>query len=434
MKKRNAAGIKAAVMGMMMLNLTGCAQILGNGNSVPKEQMESFASTVGSLTDIDAPDGARIIGFGEAAHGNKEFQRMKLDIFKDMVETENVRCFALEADMAGCKIAEKYTLYDQGTSEEATRAVGFAIYRTDEIKALLEWIHDYNCDKEDSEKIRFRGFDSAFGESSVKCIKEFYTTYAPDKASDFCARLDTYFCGEYGECTDKTMYEDVKKLIADISEDLVSEKNVYVEKSGEEEYAMIEQITKGLDWYLDKSLTNTQSHDARDVYLFETVRWILGREEERGSKIFVSAHNGHVGKVNTIAVQKNNMGSLLKDEFGNGYYVIGSDYYESNCSFPGNNGREDHKLCSDDPLAYQVKFLANNECYLDFAKVDVKSEIGKMISENMTMGSLGEQYSAMMDVIPMYRAVTAVPNEMYDGMVFVYEATPIEVWPYAETN
>ena len=434
MKKRNTAGIKAAVVGMMMLNLTGCAQMLGNSNSVPKEQMESFASTVGSLADIDAPDEARIIGFGEATHGNKEFQRMKLDIFKDMVEDEGVRCFALEADMAGCKIAEKYTLYDQGTSEEATRAIGFAIYRTDEIKALLEWIHDYNQGKDDSEKIRFRGFDSAFGENSVKCIKEFYATYASVKAADFSAKLDTYFCGEYGECTDKSMYEDVKKLIADISKDLASEKNTYVEKAGEEEYAMIEQITKGLDWYLDKTLTNTLSKGARDEYLFETVKWVLNREEARDSKIFVSAHNGHMGKVNTIAGQKSNMGSLLKDEFGKEYYVIGSDYYESDCSFPGNNGRENHKLCSDDPLSYQVQFLSTNECYLDFAKVDAGSELGKMISENMTMGSLGEQYSAMMDMIPMYREVTAVPSEMYDSMIFVYDATPIEVWPYADID
>ena len=429
MKKRTAVKIAASLMGVMMLNLTGCAQMLGNGNSVPKEKMESFASTVGSLADIDAPDNARIIGFGEAAHGNKEFQRMKLDIFKDMVETENVRCFALEADMAGCKRAEKYTLYDQGTGEEATRAVGFSIYRTDEIKALLEWIHDYNQGKEMSEKIRFVGFDSAYSEDAVKCIKEFYDTYASEKAADYNAKLDTYFVGEYVECTDKSLYKDVKALVEEIVKDLQDHEKTYVEKIGQDEFDSICYIAKGLSWYLDKSLSGTNDRTARDTYMAETVKWLLEREEKRGYKMFVSAHNGHVAKINTIAGQKACMGSLLTEAFGDAYYVVGSDYYESDCSFPGNNGRVNHKLGSDDPLAYQVQFLDTNECYLDFDEVEKNSEIGKYVFNTMTMGSLGEEYSVMMEYLVNSREINAVPDQMYDGMVFVYEATPIDVWP-----
>ena len=425
------AGMKIAASVLMAALLTqgGCFKIVHYVASDPLAKIESFAENVGSIQDIDAPDGARIIGFGEAAHGNKEFQRMKLDVFKEMVEKEGVRCFALEADMAGCFKAENYTLRDQGSSEEATRAVGFSIYRTDEIKQLLEWIHDYNQGKEDSGKIRFMGFDNAYGEDSVLVIKEFYETNGLTKASDFAQRLDTYFCSEYGECTDSSKYSEVKALVEEIISDLKENESSLKQKCGEDTYEMMVKIADGLSFYLDRSLSKKMDSSGRDRRLAENVTWICDREEKRGSKLFISGHNGHLGKVNTIASQITNMGTLLAEEYGDAYYVIGSDYYESNCSFPGNNKREDHKLCSDDPLAFQVSFLGTNECYMDFAKVDRNSEVYKYVSENMTMGSLGEQYSIAMDLMSSMRAVNAIPAKMYDGMIFVYEATPIEVWP-----
>lgn len=49
-----------------------------------------------------------------------------------------------EADFAGCAKANEYILHGEGTAKEATEALGFRIYCTDEMQALIEWMHEYN--------------------------------------------------------------------------------------------------------------------------------------------------------------------------------------------------------------------------------------------------------------------------------------------------
>lgn len=45
--------------------------------------------------DIVIPEGKRIIALGEATHGNKEFQELKLNVFKKLVEENGVRAFVI---------------------------------------------------------------------------------------------------------------------------------------------------------------------------------------------------------------------------------------------------------------------------------------------------------------------------------------------------
>lgn len=45
----------------------------------------------------------------------------------------------------------------------------------------------------------------------------------------------------------------------------------------------------------------------------------------------------------------------------------------------------------------------------------------------MTMGSLGEGYSFLMELIPTSHRVQDVPAELYDAMIFVYKASPIDL-------
>ena len=47
-------------------------------------------------------------------------------------------------------------------------------------------------------------------------------------------------------------------------------------------------------------------------------------------------------------------------------------------------------------------------------------------------GSLGESYSPMMKVMKSTYQVKIPPVKLYDGIILVYEATPIQVWDYME--
>ena len=44
--------------------------------------VEAFAAYAQPVEEIEIPENAEIIALGEAAHGNAEFQQLKLDVFK----------------------------------------------------------------------------------------------------------------------------------------------------------------------------------------------------------------------------------------------------------------------------------------------------------------------------------------------------------------
>lgn len=120
---------------------------------------EEFAANAQSVEDIAVPENAKIIALGEAAHGNIEFQQLKLDVFRQMVEKYNVKAFALESDYGGSEQVNRYIHGGAGTAEEAAEALGFAIYRTEEIAELISYMREYNESAPEGEDLRFYGFD-----------------------------------------------------------------------------------------------------------------------------------------------------------------------------------------------------------------------------------------------------------------------------------
>ena len=102
----------------------------GTGENVNPEEFLAYAEPVENIT---VPESAKIIALGEATHGNAEFQQLKLEVFKLMVKNNGVRAFALEGDYGGCEQVNRYIHGGEGTAQEAAAAIGFSIYRTEEI-------------------------------------------------------------------------------------------------------------------------------------------------------------------------------------------------------------------------------------------------------------------------------------------------------------
>lgn len=85
-----------------------------------------------------------IIGFGEATHGNKQFTTLKLDVFRHVVEKQGYRVFAIEGDFGGAQKVNDFLLGGHVTANDAAKAIGFAIYNTQEMADLLSWMRTYN--------------------------------------------------------------------------------------------------------------------------------------------------------------------------------------------------------------------------------------------------------------------------------------------------
>ena len=274
---------------------------------------EEFAKYTGNISDITIPDSVRIIGLGEATHGNAEFQQLKLDVFKLMVEKYSVRAFALEGDYGGCEAVNRYIHGGPGTAQKAAAAIGFPIYRTKEMAQLIDWMRNYNATAKEGEDLRFYGFDMQLYERSYQYLLEAAKTFAVPTVE--LEKLWDKSEGKYSA----SFTADQKTVQAVHFADMLLQ-NIAVGK-------VMDDGSKGIA--------------LRDSLMFVNTHWIMEQEEARGNEcIFISGHNGHIERRHDYGTIGKAMGALLANELGKAYFAIGTDFYKATVSLPkGKSGK-----------------------------------------------------------------------------------------------
>ena len=161
MRKNSTKGLTA----LFMATVTACSLLCGCGSANGNGLTEKYAKEVSELT---IPDNVKIIGFGEATHGNADFQELKTEIFRNLVEQDKVRAFALEGPFGDYLIVDDYINGGETTIDEAVEALCFRIYKTETSKELLEWMKDYNAKASDADKLHFYGLSVSHSHKSPK--------------------------------------------------------------------------------------------------------------------------------------------------------------------------------------------------------------------------------------------------------------------------
>ena len=134
--KRNYFG-KIVVMVMALTVLAG-----GCGKAEAAVMEQTTLQT--EVESIKVPENVKVVGLGEASHGAKEYQQMKLEVFKALVENNGCRTFIIEGDFGGALKVNDYIHGGQGTAKEVVAEIGFKIYNTQEMADLVEWMREYN--------------------------------------------------------------------------------------------------------------------------------------------------------------------------------------------------------------------------------------------------------------------------------------------------
>ena len=382
----------------------------GTGDCADTEEFSKYATSVSELT---VPDEAQIVALGEATHGNKEFQQLRLDVLQALVKKYGVRAFALEGDFGGCEAINRYI---HGTAAEALSTTGFAIYRTEEMENLVEWMRDYNASATQGDDLRFYGFDMEQRAYTYRYLLE-----ALQKANIDTADFEKMWNSEANTYADGYTVEQRTEIITAVKEQLPPDDVQAIHFAD----ILLQNIELGK--YIDDSgELNTQ----RDRMMAENTLWILQQEQARGnSRIMISGHNNHIMQCENAGTPV--LGSLLAENLGVGYFAIGTDFYKSVCNLPKpyTGKRITHTFYSYDPLAKASKKCGFDVSFLDFSKVPEGSALTEYTSNNISMGSLGESYSVLMNFIPRSYRVRRIPQDAYDAMIFVANATSIEIEP-----
>ena len=420
MKKKKHSRIWA-VVGIILLGIVAVGSIyshFGGFGTGPCADETEFMQYADQVDNIKIPEKTKIVALGEASHGNVGFQQLKLSVFQNLVENAGIRAFALEGDYGGCEYVNRYIHGGEGTAEQAAAAIGFAIYRTDEMADLISYMRKYNETAKAGDDLRFYGFDMQNWSYNLQYLTEACKASGIDVTE--LKKLE-----DNDEADGGYDIEEQTRIIMEIKKELQESDAKDIKQADHLADTLLQNISLGK--VIDSAVEGTALRDQR---MAENVMWILSMEEQRGNAcIFISGHNGHIERSGNYGTDNRVMGNILSDELGEGYFAIGTDFYKTNCNLPKSDGKRiTHTFYSYDPLAKAAKKAGFDMCWLDFSKVPENSKLKEQITDHVSMGSLGEGYSAFfMSIFPQSYRISQSPEKLYDGMIFVADAHPIEI-------
>lgn len=374
-----------------------------------------------SLSADHIPANVSVLAIGEAVHGSREFQELKLSVLREMVEKQGYTAFALEADYSECADINRYLQSGEGKPEELVQKFSFPIYHTKEMAELLGWIQDWNRTAPEEKKVRFYGFDMQNPETGYVFLKQYSIAHGLTTEAEFDAVFKNVLTPPYSLST-----ETAGQAIVFLDGLRAKAGDADMRDADARDFRMeLTTVRQAMESWTSTEESNT----LRDRDMAENVEAIRKIEAEIGSgKIVISAHDGHIERVNPIYTS---MGVLLAQNFGNDYYAIGTDVWKvrDNIKSMGEAKRSMQTFVSCDPLAAQARFAEGQQYVLYFSEVsDEKSRIAALVRTPMRMMQLGEGYTFLMRLLPdrSYR-LKGAPAAYYDAMLFLYEAHPIEI-------
>lgn len=393
------------LLALALLTLFGIFVFQNYDRWIASKKIDGLEKYAEKVNDISLSEDIDIVAIGEATHGNKEFQDLKLELFQELVKKYNYRTMLFEMDYGeGLFINDFIKGRSDLTIDEIMDNISFEIYQTKEIKKLILWMKDYNLQKNENEKLSFYGFDIQNPDKSIKYIMDNMPGLNNEKLETLTGKI---------KLSDERVQEAIEYLKTIHSE------NELINRA-------IENSLNSYNYFQNTDMSNyTEANNKRDKLMSDNVLWLYEFEKNNGNnKIMIAAHNGHIAKYD---VNYTSMGDILKEYFKEKYYALGTDYFDTTCSIKNGDSRINFKANSASILAYQAKYFDDkNRYFLDFSKISEDNPIYQIINSPVNHGSLGEGYSLIMKLLPQATRIKITPTRYYDGMIFIYNVSPLD--------
>lgn len=374
-----------------------------------------------------------IVGMGEATHGTSEFFKMKHRVFKFLVEEMGYRAFAIEANFGEGEIINDYILNGVGDEHSALNSFAFWIWKTDEVKDMLNWMRDYNLKAKDEDKIRFYGFDMQSMSDEYYILKKYFHKTKPELEKKLIDKVISNI--DLSNSQAKNMIHQNQKEVKELIEDVKNFKNELIEKSSLDEYELmiknLDIMSQCLQLY-EYSVDMKNENDPivynyinlRDKYMAENINWIKDREMSLGNnKIMLWAHNEHVFNGKYFNLEPTRMGKHLKSLYGDKYYILGFEFFKGKFKALSNNNLIENELVesNEKTLGYLFNKLETPILYFDSKSILKNPKLEKsFINRETFINSIGAVYNKEQKDNFIVKINI---NETFDGLIFINDTT-----------
>ena len=369
---------------------------------------------------------AKIYGFGEASHNTKEFFDLKAKFFKYLVKTQGLRSFIMEESYQAESGINEWISGGKGDITTIAKNFNTGFWYTKEIVNLLQWMRNYNLDKQKEKQIRFYGMDIQIGKNISQEIREFVNIHK--------INIDQKLLMIADSCSNKKIDYSKSEIWWQVQLPELNKlkKQILNSQIKDEDY---KPVIRSLDYlinytqYASKVKTKyPESTEFRDLKMFENVKWIVENESKNG-KAFIWAHNDHINKREMYYTGSNiiNLGRHLKDYYKEDYYSVGFDFGIGKINGfvidnkKGNHWKNYHIEKPFKKTYANTLMLINKDVYFVDLQQAIENDSSNFFSKknkHLLIGGGGYQPKPLHKIM-----ISKIYTETYDGLIFVKEIT-----------
>lgn len=386
--------------------LTGCAK-----STAP--DMEPVQT---DLDTIAIPEQVQVVALGESSHGVKEYQELKAEIFRTLVQNNGCRTFVIEGDFGNALKVDAYIHGGEGTAGEMAAMIGFRIYRTKEMADLLEWMRTYNETAPAGEDLHFRGMDMQLADSSKDYLFGILEQIDPELTAEYKEALAFLNDDAIYDLSTDAFAEGMPKteeLLAEVDQ---AEEQI-VETCGSEAFAFARECAVSLRNCCDIRKSNSEYNEVRDIHMTEKVHWFL--EHGDGSLLFINGHNGHIARTNTSLY--NCLGKRLADALGDEYFSIGTDARVTVFNSQTAEGFKETTVQNENDLNALAAGVEGLCYYIDLEKASAYEGWSELLQGKQRITSLNV---GGLTFLKMFYTAKIVPEDTFDGMILFDQTEP----------
>ena len=373
---------------------------------------------------------AYIVCLGESRHDVSEFFRVKHRIFKYLVEEMGFTVFMLEAGLPYSRSINQYIQGGDGDPEALLSGMGYwALWDTQEMLELVEWMREYNLEPAHDPKISFYGIDIMYPRAGIQFALEYLEIVDPDYArfvEDQAFGLEVFDDSSWIRTSNMIRFakeQDIYNLKNNLSlltkrfEDRHIE---YIGQTGDLDYLWakhgVQIAERAIETFETQILgSHAKAGELRDTAMASNVIWLFANMFPN-ERAVVWAHNGHITRTefempDVVDRPVANMGKHLDTRFED--HLVSIALVFGSGEYPGKQNR--------DPQIFD----RNGPRYLDGA-LD-RTGIRRFVLD-LRLAPANGLVAGWMDQQARLRAqdgdMVLFPRGAYDAVLFVDRVTP----------
>lgn len=372
------------------------AMLIDKNDNFKNAQWDFLAETI---------KGKKVVAIGEFNHGSKEVFALRNSLIKYLHEEQGFDVVLFESGLG--EIIEP-SHQKKSISPEKMTSGFFRIWQTQGFADLMKYIQKKDMEISAFDVQRSGSSFNAFLQTIAEENEIRLISYGgfEERFSTLSQRLKKENFDEIKGLT-RVLISDYKRLKIELDhkwEDKPTKDLLFASR-------VVENRVAYLQYYLDFAKTKNWNvrFDARDSVMASNVIW-LSENIFPNQKIILVAHNYHVSKFNHNQLV---MGEILKQNFGNSYYTIGS--YAGEGKYAGNAGEEKTIEVSDS------------------TRLDVKDVINtqKGFAHFISMPAVLDSYSNFLldpfvindSFIDLNRTETLTPYRHFDALLLIKKSS-----------